>query len=150
MIRLYVLIIFCVLLCSGCTIMKRGAEYEVRQEATKAIGHVFPGKCAEELRSAQTEERLEKNTWALLQSQEVEDYHHRELDKFLDSPAAQRKISQYSIEVLDKELPADYRATLRVILAHFGKGLAAIFAAVMLWLQRKLNNEKRKNGKSSK
>jgi hypothetical protein len=52
-------------------------------------------------------------------------------------------IRAQSLRVLDEQIPPDDRSTLHLIMKYFGESLAAISLAVVVYLRRKLGEEKK-------
>jgi len=92
----------------------------------------------------ETERSIQKEAGEVLDRQ-----FHRRFKNELKDDETRQFIRREAMQVLDQEFPSDYRSVLRVMLQHYGKAVAAILASVLMWLQKRLRDEKKKNGKGT-
>jgi len=66
----------------------------------------------------------------------------------LKSDDAKAIIQGQALGVLNAEFPSDNRAVVRFVIKYFGEGLASLALLVVLYLRKRLTEEKKKNGKT--
>lgn len=100
-------------LLTGCSTLKRGAEFEFKKEVKEVLTDDFQAY--------------------FIQAMKTDD--------------AGTIMRQQSVNVLNDWLPPRDRTTVQLMMSYFGESLAAIALAVVVYLKKRLNDEKKRNGR---